>query len=623
MGLAASQVRLLTLQNRKSTVGLRLGMLSQREIALANKMDDIAKEYTDALDNKTLQWTVSTGKYVDITYDRIMTPMKHVNQCNPHIITDRNGKVVLDSRYNQIVSKSNYNYIFRPSDPTKPPASVRPAVIDYITSNDLGIMETTNNAFVGNDVRETVYRDAKIAEVFDYLAGQIDSIDDSEIKSQIQLIVKNYRNNMTGYAQQTYDYHMPKINYYTEDSNDEDFYPKIIEFLEGDDGIGALRSLADVEGFEQYADIIDDSIDNAINYFSEKSHVTASSMAQASPEELAKDVEGYMGTKISSYSLMPIVHDNCGSEEHTYENPEDAPEVYRYHINHAAFSYRMFYDYVLADLSGYSNAFTADGNTDTNLKIINDTPATVTIPSLEDMAMNIVNVCKTYLRNSYPNYTNDQINEIVSFSNALDWLENGFYYTNSQKTANLNYCMEQYLFGTEDSNVNATVSSLYSAIFDSGNFNDNYISSLSIYSDKTFERNTNGVIEEYWKGISQDEVDFYTVIFESIRDKGYVYSANGTEKEYLNLMLKNNMYLIDDLYVKSCPKVASVCVNQKQQEEALSKYEAQMALINEKEEDIQLEIESLNTEYTMIKSEISSLKNIIKDNIQTTFKMNA
>jgi len=613
MGLAASQVRLLTLQNRKSTIGLRLGTLSQREIALSNRMDAIAKEYTDALDNKSLQWTVSTGNYVDITYDRIMTPMKSVNQCNPHIITDRNGRVVVDDKYNTIVEA--HPEIFGPNH-GNPPPSVMPAVRDYLTEYGLGELSVTSSdengiLFTRNTVTDTYYRDAKISEVFDYLADNVGDLNDSTVKSDINLIIKNYKNNNSGYNSVRSEYYMNSSNYYTSNPDDDDFYINVAAMVNADLGVQALNSLNKIPGLEYITDAqINQSIENAVRYFSDKAHVNASDMDCAFPEELERDVQGYMGVKVSQYSDIPIVED----PDH------EGVQVYKYHYNNAAFSYRSFYDYILADLSGLTNAFTANGNTETNMRIVNDTPATVTIPSLSDMAMNIVTVAKAYASTLD---TSSQLSD-VTYSKAVSWLENGYYYTNSPKTANLNYCLEEYLNGSQDSGVLSTISSIYHSVF--GNtifFDDSYISGTPVYEGKTYQRDANSSVIEYWIGVNQNEVDFYTAVFEKIRDNGCNYVEGIKDKEYLNLQLQNNNYLIDGLYAKSCPKIAMVCISKKQQEEALSKYEAQMALVSEKEEDVQLEIESLNTEYSMIKSEISSVKKIIQDNIQATFKMDA
>ena len=100
MGMAASQVRFLTLQDRKSSIGMRLGVLSNRKMALARDMNRAAKAYNDAYSETKLQWYDSIdGTYEDITYEAMMTPQTQ-NSFRPYILTDRNtGKVILDGAY--------------------------------------------------------------------------------------------------------------------------------------------------------------------------------------------------------------------------------------------------------------------------------------------------------------------------------------------------------------------------------------------------------------------------------------------------------------------------------------------------------------------------------------------
>ena len=97
MGMAASQVRFLTLQDRKSTIGMRLGILSNRKMALTRDMNKAAREYNDAYTETKLQWYDSiNGNYTDITYNAMMSPNAG-NSYTPYIITDRNtGRVILD-----------------------------------------------------------------------------------------------------------------------------------------------------------------------------------------------------------------------------------------------------------------------------------------------------------------------------------------------------------------------------------------------------------------------------------------------------------------------------------------------------------------------------------------------
>ena len=101
MGMAASQVRFLSLQNRKNTIGLNLMTLSNRKTALSRDMNRIAAEYNDAMNKKVLKWSNNSGvTYSDINYDLLMKPGDQ-NAKMPYIITDAQGRVVLDD--NEIV----------------------------------------------------------------------------------------------------------------------------------------------------------------------------------------------------------------------------------------------------------------------------------------------------------------------------------------------------------------------------------------------------------------------------------------------------------------------------------------------------------------------------------------
>ena len=98
MGMAASQVRFLSLQNRKNTIGLNLMTLSNRKLALSRDMNRVANEYNDAMNMKKLQWSNNSGvTYSDLSYDTLMKP-NDTNANLPYIITDENGRVVVDDK---------------------------------------------------------------------------------------------------------------------------------------------------------------------------------------------------------------------------------------------------------------------------------------------------------------------------------------------------------------------------------------------------------------------------------------------------------------------------------------------------------------------------------------------
>jgi len=97
MGMAASQVRFLSLQNRKNTIGLNLMTLSNRKSALSRDMNRVAAQYNAAMNEKNLKWSTDSGvTYNDLSYDLLMKP-NELNASLPYIISDSKGRVVVDN----------------------------------------------------------------------------------------------------------------------------------------------------------------------------------------------------------------------------------------------------------------------------------------------------------------------------------------------------------------------------------------------------------------------------------------------------------------------------------------------------------------------------------------------
>ncbi len=99
MGMAASQARLCGLTLRKHDIGRKLQHLSLEKMALTRDSQKISKEYTEALSAKTLKWSNNAGvNYVDLTYNTLMKPNSFNNRA-PYLLTNQNGRIVLDSKY--------------------------------------------------------------------------------------------------------------------------------------------------------------------------------------------------------------------------------------------------------------------------------------------------------------------------------------------------------------------------------------------------------------------------------------------------------------------------------------------------------------------------------------------
>ena len=99
MGMSASQVRLLQLTGRKNDIGRQLTTLSNEKMALTRDMHKISKEYQQALNSKILKWSNNGGvSYIDLSYDNLMKPGV-MNQNKAYLLTDFDGKIVLDRAY--------------------------------------------------------------------------------------------------------------------------------------------------------------------------------------------------------------------------------------------------------------------------------------------------------------------------------------------------------------------------------------------------------------------------------------------------------------------------------------------------------------------------------------------
>ena len=135
-------------------------------------------------------------------------------------------------------------------------------------------------------------------------------------------------------------------------------------------------------------------------------------------------------------------------------------------------------------------------------------------------------------------------------------------------------------------------------------------------------------------------MDYFDALFKMISKNGWVYDENvnntnkkAESKNYLNAKLQNNMYFItevDTLDGKDYNYATKLATNVSKvfqvydtdaQNQALSKYESEKADINSKEKQIDIRMNKLETEQDAIKTELDSIKSIIKDNVDTTFKI--
>lgn len=100
MGMSATQLNFLSLTNRKNNIEYDMLRLTTDKTALTREMDKVQKEYRNSLNAKKYKYTVDSGaNYKDLTYATLMYPSGYITEDKLNMITDMNGRVVLDSRY--------------------------------------------------------------------------------------------------------------------------------------------------------------------------------------------------------------------------------------------------------------------------------------------------------------------------------------------------------------------------------------------------------------------------------------------------------------------------------------------------------------------------------------------
>lgn len=112
MGLACSNIRLLTLTARKADCEYNISIDSMEKMALTREQSSLSQEYYAKLKNKSIAF-YHNGKYNQMTYQYLMGRGKNIaavirgnwplKDDNSMILTDYNGSVVLNKEYADVL----------------------------------------------------------------------------------------------------------------------------------------------------------------------------------------------------------------------------------------------------------------------------------------------------------------------------------------------------------------------------------------------------------------------------------------------------------------------------------------------------------------------------------------
>ena len=115
MGLAASQARFLAITSRKMNCEFQSMQIAQDKLSVTRDLQSAATKYQNSMNATKLVWDTDMDEVYDLSYDLLMTPSA-LNDYNPYLITDAQGKIVLtDSMFN---AAYNAGIINENGDPT-------------------------------------------------------------------------------------------------------------------------------------------------------------------------------------------------------------------------------------------------------------------------------------------------------------------------------------------------------------------------------------------------------------------------------------------------------------------------------------------------------------------------
>ena len=99
MGLAASQARFLAITARKADCEFRSMQIAQNKLSITREMELATQDYQQAINATKMVWDYDGNQsfLTDISYGFLMTP-SYLNNFNPYLITDRGGRVIVDSK---------------------------------------------------------------------------------------------------------------------------------------------------------------------------------------------------------------------------------------------------------------------------------------------------------------------------------------------------------------------------------------------------------------------------------------------------------------------------------------------------------------------------------------------
>ena len=109
MAMSFSQYEICFCISRENDISHEMQNLSMQKMSLTRNMNEVTRMYKDNISAKTYKWSNNAGAtYTDLTYKTLMTPNAS-NQWNPVLLTNADGKVIIDSKYEKYAKMIDKN----------------------------------------------------------------------------------------------------------------------------------------------------------------------------------------------------------------------------------------------------------------------------------------------------------------------------------------------------------------------------------------------------------------------------------------------------------------------------------------------------------------------------------
>ncbi|MBQ6516559.1 hypothetical protein IJI31_05205 [bacterium] len=746
MGMSASQVRLLTLQDRKSTIGLRLGNLSTQKRMLNRQMTKLANEYNASFASKKLQWyDTINNDYTDITYANLMTPSV-ANSYSPYVLSDRNsGKIVLDSVTD--TTSTSMNDVQNPNMVThmgkivklggvNDPNNYIPGSLSlnqdmefYIIEDMIGVqnfnrykmkytpIKNVEKSYAHLDyVNADTLLDGFTANVGAdaashttgkmYLYGNGDKFNyfnsetlwksayDSNAVVQLnpagnnntQAIVESFVDSLLKYKPIA---NLDSVSNMTQTelnelktkvlnsvmkvvlAEDENGVSQVYNGVSNVDTVLDYKLEEDSDG-NDYVVYYSDNLDDPIQFKSSKDSLSMEQAAvpqanatvsiikvaktnykdnkpdgipleekDASTQQYYRFISVANLMDVAMYYLSIKLDEGLSHQDEIYNIGEqgEALQDSFYPANYANKMKMSIYEAGEMSVPSMYSIYSNLNMLDSKLDNITDPDHQGAFQNPDSWNANdnkdIIDDIRNYIKSFMNGVTEAGASDLICLANINAWLEEAMTTESSNKFneyidkayAMFKLVNERHydLASAEDDN-HGWKAAQQDLDYSDGFFYDkgvvNYNKREYLFS-QTSAVSSAASEHDITSQLTADELnkfEFYKKLVKECLANGWMGSDKVNDKSYLDASLTNGKWLIDGDIASNSRRIFEVA-NDDVVDEAHSKYESQLSLVTLKEEKIDREMANLETQQNAINAELDSLKNIISDNIKSTFKM--